>query len=51
MLCFAIGAAAAALVHLLFKRWTLFDELWPLPLLYPCLICFVSCALWLVFFR
>ena len=44
----AIGVTASA--HALFTRWKLLDELWPLPLLYLGLVCFVSCSLWLIFF-
>jgi hypothetical protein len=51
ILCCVAAIGLTALAHALFARWKLFDELWPLPILYPCLICFVSCALWLTFFR
>ena len=51
IVCSVVSIGVAALAHSLFARWKLFDELWPLPLLYPCLICFGSCLLWLTFFR
>lgn len=51
IICCLVGAAVAALTHWLFTRWKLLDELWSLPLLYPCLICFVSCILWLTLFQ
>lgn len=51
ILCCFVGVAVAAFAHWLFARWKLLDELWPLPLLYPCLICFVSCVLWLTLFQ
>ncbi|MBS1820741.1 MAG: hypothetical protein JST61_02000 [Acidobacteria bacterium] len=51
IVCCLIGIGVTALAHYLFARWKLFDELWPLPILYPCLVCFVSCLLWLTLFR
>jgi len=51
ILCCIVGVAVTAGAHMLFSRWNLLDQLWPTALLYPCLICFVSCTLWLVFFR
>jgi hypothetical protein len=51
ILCCMIAIAFTAVTHLLFSRWKLLDQLWPTALLYPCLICFVSCVIWLVFFR
>ncbi|WP_188553405.1 YtcA family lipoprotein [Edaphobacter dinghuensis] len=51
IVCCAIAIGITTLMHYLFSRWKLVDQLWPLPFLYPCLISFVSCFLWLVFFR
>ena len=51
ILCCMIAIACTAVTHMLFSRWKLLDQLWPTALLYPCLICFVSCVIWLVFFR
>lgn len=51
IICCALGAAVTAFAHYLFSRWNIIDQLWPLPLLYPCLTAFVSCSLWLAFFR
>ena len=51
IVCCAIATGVTAFAHVLFARWKLLDELWPLPLLYPCLIGFASCSLWLIFFR
>jgi hypothetical protein len=42
------GIGVTASVHALFTRWKIVDELWPLPLLYLALTCFVSCSLWLI---
>ncbi|HTJ30190.1 MAG TPA: YtcA family lipoprotein [Acidobacteriaceae bacterium] len=51
IICCAVGLGVAALAHSCFVRWNLVGELWPLPVLYPSLILFVSCGLWLTFFR
>lgn len=51
IVCCAVAIGITTLAHYLFSRWKLVDQLWPLPFLYPCLISFVSCFLWLVFFR
>ncbi|WP_263419049.1 YtcA family lipoprotein [Terriglobus albidus] len=51
IICCVAGIAVTAVAHYLFARWKLLDELWPLPILYPCLISFTACTLWLVFFR
>ncbi|QHS53182.1 YtcA family lipoprotein [Edaphobacter sp. 12200R-103] len=51
ILCCMIAVGVTTVAHLLFSRWKLLDQLWPTALLYPCLICFVSCVIWLVFFR
>lgn len=51
IICCAVGIGATALAHYFFARWKIIEQLWPLALLYPCLIIFVSCSLWLVLFR
>lgn len=51
IVCCVIAIGVTALAHYVFARWKLIDELWPLPVLYPCLVCCVSCVLWLAFFR
>lgn len=51
ILCCMAGIGATALAHACFSRWKLLDQMWPRAVVYPCLICFISCLLWLVFFR
>ena len=51
MICCLGGAVATFVAHLLFTRWKLIGELRPLPLLYTGLFSFVSCTLWLIFFK
>ncbi|QNI38011.1 hypothetical protein H7846_07055 [Edaphobacter sp. 4G125] len=51
IICCAVGIGVTAFAHYLFARWKIIEQLWPLALLYPCLIIFVSCSLWLVLFR
>ena len=51
IVCCVIAIGVTTSAHYLFSRWNLVTQLWPLALLYPCLICFVSCLLWLVLFR
>ena len=50
MVCCMVALGITASAHVLFARWKLLDELWPLPLVYLGLISFVSCSLWLIFF-
>lgn len=50
ILCCAIAAVLTLVMHGLFVRWKLLDELWPVALLYPALLSFFSCTLWLIFF-
>jgi lipopolysaccharide export LptBFGC system permease protein LptF len=49
--CFAIATALTTVIHTLFTKTRIVNELWPLPVVYPCLIVFLSCTLWIIFFN
>lgn len=51
MICCAVAIGLTVAAHSLFAKWRILGELWPLPLLYTSLISFVSCTLWIIFFR
>lgn len=51
IICCAVAAIVTFLAHRLFARWNLLAELWSLPLVYTALFSFVSCTLWIIFFR
>lgn len=50
IICFAIATALATAIHAVFTKARMVEELWPLPVVYPCLISFLSCTLWIIFF-
>lgn len=51
IICCTGGAVIAYAVHRFFVRRNLLSELWSLPVVYTALFSFVSCTLWLIFFR
>jgi YtcA family len=50
IVCVAVAGALTALVHALLSGRKLVEELWPLSVLYPALLVFVACTMWLCFF-
>ena len=50
IVCVVAGAIVTAIVHTLISRTRFIEEIWPLPVVYPALIVFVSCGIWLVLF-
>jgi len=50
IVCVVAGAIVTAIVHALISRTRFIEEIWPLPVVYPALIVFVSCGTWLIFF-
>jgi protein-S-isoprenylcysteine O-methyltransferase Ste14 len=51
IVCFAVATALTAAIHAVFTKTKLVTELWPLPVVYSCLISFLSCTLWIIFFN
>jgi hypothetical protein len=51
IVCFAIATALTAAIHAVFTKTKMVAELWPLPIVYTCLISFLSCTLWIIFFN
>jgi len=51
IICCAGAAIATFVAHRIFTKWKVTGELWPLPLVYTALFSFVSCTLWLIFFK
>ena len=51
IICFAVATALTTLIHAVFTKAKITTELWPLPVVYPCLISFLSCTLWIIFFN
>lgn len=51
IVCLAAAIALTFGAHLLFAKRKLVDQLWPLPLIYTSLVCFLSCTLWIIFFE
>jgi protein-S-isoprenylcysteine O-methyltransferase Ste14 len=51
IVCFAVATALTAAIHAVFTKTKLVTELWPLPVVYSCLISFLSCTLWVIFFN
>lgn len=48
--CLAVAVVLTFAAHALFTKLQIVNELWPLPLLYPALVCFMSCTVWLIAF-
>lgn len=51
MICCAVAAVVTFAVHRVFTKLKMTGELWPLPVVYTALFSFVSCTLWLIFFK
>lgn len=51
MICCAAAAIVTFIAHRVFTKLNMTAELWPLPVVYTGLFSFVSCTLWLIFFR
>jgi len=51
IICFAVATGLTAAVHAMFTKTEIVKELWPLPVVYTCLISFLSCTLWIIFFN
>lgn len=51
IVCCAGAAIVTFAIHRIFVKWNLPGELWPLPVVYTALFSFVSCTLWILFFR
>jgi hypothetical protein len=51
LVCVGIAIGLTFVAHLLVTTKKLADQLWPLPIVYTALICFFSCALWVIFFE
>ena len=51
IVCLAAALLLTFAAHALFTKTKVGHELWPLPLLYSSLVCFLSCTLWLIFFE
>ena len=51
IICFAVATSLTAVIHAVFTKTKLVTELWPLPIVYTCLISFLSCTLWIIFFN
>jgi YtcA family len=50
LVCLGISIGLTFLAHVFVTRKKVADQLWPLPIVYPALVCFLSCTLWLTFF-
>jgi YtcA family len=50
LVCLAISIGLTFLAHMFVTTKRLADQLWPLPIVYPALVCFFSCTLWLTLF-
>jgi DNA-binding XRE family transcriptional regulator len=51
IICFAVATALTTVIHAVFTKTRMVAELWPLPVVYTCLISFLSCTLWIIFFN
>lgn len=50
LICLVIGIIVAVIVNRLFARFALDKEiLWPV-IVYPCIVLFFACTIWLIFF-
>jgi YtcA family len=50
LVCLGISIGLTFLAHVFVTTRKLADQLWPLPIIYSALVCFLSCTLWLTFF-
>jgi hypothetical protein len=51
IVCFLVGVVFTFLAHWVFVKAKLVRHLWPLPVVYPSLVCLVTFAAWLTFFK
>ncbi len=51
MICLTVGVILAFVVRYLLVRYRIESEVGPLALIYPCVVIFFSCLLWLICFR
>lgn len=51
IVCLAIAATLTFAVHVVITKRRVASQLWPLPLVYTALICFLSCTFWIIFFE
>lgn len=51
IICFAVATTLTTVIHSVLTKTKVVTEFWPLPVVYPCLISFLSCTLWIIFFN
>ena len=51
MLCLTISVVLTAILRVILLRRQLEPAIEPVALFYPCVVIFLSCLLWLIFFR
>jgi hypothetical protein len=51
MVCLILSIILAAVLRLLLLRYKLEPAIEPVALFYPAVVLFLSCSLWLIFFR
>ncbi len=51
MICLMAGVILAFVVRYLLVRYRIESEVGPLALIYPCVVIFFTCLLWLILFR
>jgi hypothetical protein len=51
IICLASAIALTFAAHVVITKRKLADQLWPLPLVYTSLVCFLSCTFWIIFFE
>lgn len=50
MVCFVAGIVLTLLLRWLFQRWDLEKDIRPLIIIYPSLVTFFTCTIWLLLF-
>jgi hypothetical protein len=50
LVCLGIAIGLTFLAHFFVTAKKLADQLWSLTIVYPALVCFFTCTLWLIFF-
>jgi hypothetical protein len=51
LVCLGLSIGLTFLAHMFVTTKKLADQLWPLPIVYSALLCFLSCTFWLIFFE
>ena len=51
MVCLTIAIVLASILRLVLLRYQFESEIGPVALFYPSVVIFLSCLLWLIFFR